>query len=197
MIPLPNATALSEITGSPLTPVAVRLSYARPENTAGLSKFFHAPLTFDAGEAALVMRRADLDRPVQQSDARLAGYLDELAGETLRKIGDTGSLAGRVRSTIWTDLADGAPTLSGVAARMGLSERTLQRRLEEERTSFSSVVEGLRREMAQSLLRQGDLAIYQVGFLLGYSDPAAFHRAFRRWTSRSPRDFRKQAASGR
>jgi len=187
-------TVLKEICGSPLLPVEVHLSYPRPHRTSGLAQFFGAPLHFGMRESRLVFRRADLERAVPAADPRLAEYLEDLAKETLQRSGDQGTLPDRVRRTIWTDLADGAPSVARVASSLGLSARSLQRRLEQERTSFSSVVEGLRRELALSLLMQRELAISEVGFLLGYSDPAAFHRAFRRWTSRSPRQYRAETA---
>ena len=72
-----------------------------------------------------------------------------------------------------------------------MSPRTLQRRLRAERTTFAAVLEGLRRQMAGSLLQDRTLAIYEVAFLLGYSEPSTFFRAFRRWNNTSPLEFRR------
>jgi AraC-like DNA-binding protein len=82
------------------------------------------------------------------------------------------------------------PSLDRVASTLGVSARTLQRQLREEGTSFAGVLTELRREMAPALLRDGRLAVSEVAFLLGYEDPSAFQRAFRRWFGRSPRAFR-------
>ena len=82
-----------------------------------------------------------------------------------------------------------------MAGELALSTRCLQRRLREEDTSFGEVVDGLRHEKAQLLLRDPHLAVYEVGYLLGYSDPSTFHRAFRRWEWTSPSRFRTQQLS--
>jgi len=96
-----------------------------------------------------------------------------------------------VRRVLWSELTEAVPSLDGVAKALGASARTLQRQLRDEQTSFAAVLAELRREMAPSLLRDGQLAVAEVGFLLGYEDPSAFQRAFRRWFGRSPRAFRK------
>jgi AraC-like DNA-binding protein len=74
-----------------------------------------------------------------------------------------------------------------------MSDRTLQRQLREEGTTFAALLTELRHEMAPSLLLDGKLAVSEVAFLLGYEDPSAFRRAFQRWFGRSPRSFRGAA----
>ena len=91
---------------------------------------------------------------------------------------------------LWSELAEVVPSLDGVAKALGASARTLQRQLREEQTTFAAVLAELRRELAPSLLRDGRLAVSEVAFLLGYEDPSAFQRAFRRWFGQSPRTFR-------
>ena len=76
------------------------------------------------------------------------------------------------------------------AKEMGISERTLQRRLAEEGSSFSKVLDELRRDLADEFLVDRNLAVSEVAFLLGYSEPSTFYRAFRRWHDVSPREFR-------
>ena len=94
---------------------------------------------------------------------------------------------------LWSDLTEAVPSLDAVAKALGVSARTLQRQLRDERTSFAAVLAQLRQELAPSLLRDGRLAVSEVAFLLGYEDPSAFRRAFRRWFGRSPRAFRSAA----
>ena len=74
---------------------------------------------------------------------------------------------------------------------LGMSARALQRGLRVEGTTFAAVLTQLRHEMARSLLGDGQLAVAEVAFLLGYEDPSGFQRAFRRWAGRSPRAFRR------
>ena len=105
------------------------------------------------------------------------------------------SFTERVRRVAWARLSEGQPTVARGASELAVSGRTLQRRLREEGHSFAEVVETLRKEKAEALLRDKKLAIYEIGYLLGYSDATAFYRAFRRWYGKSPREYRQLSSS--
>ena len=125
--------------------------------------------------------------PAPQPDhfgARDAGVL------LLRSLPAEACLAARLRGLLSTKLASGQPDLELLAARLGFSPRTLQRRLQAQGTSFLEVVDDFRREMAASLLDNRQLAIKEVAFLLGYGDLSSFYRAFRRWHGTSPQRYR-------
>jgi AraC-like DNA-binding protein len=186
-------SACREIAAAPIAPLTVQLPYRRPANVSDYERFFAAPLEFGALGAALLLRNDDLARPVTRTDKTLTGYLDRLAEQTLAALGEERSMADRVRRLLWSELPEGLPTVDRVARALGLSARSLQRQLRKEGTSFAATLTQLRREMAPSLLRDGKLAVSEVAFLLGYEDPGAFQRSFRRWFGQSPRSFRKAA----
>jgi AraC-like DNA-binding protein len=96
-----------------------------------------------------------------------------------------------VRQQLVERLRDGEPEQGAVARPLGLSERTLQRRLRDEGTTFGALVDDVRLELARMYLGDPELAIFEVAFLLGYSEPSAFNRAFRRWTGASPSEHRR------
>lgn len=186
-------SAAREMTGLAVAPVEACFPYGAPEDLVEQRRFFRCPLRF--GErAALVFRRQDLDLAVVGSDEALGRYLERLAEDALRSLGSEGSFSDRLRRTIWADLPGGPPTLRRAAERLGMSMRTLQRRLAAEETSYAGALDAIRRDMAQRLLRERHLAVYEVAFLLGYSEPSAFVRAFRRWTGTTPYRFRAGAA---
>jgi len=95
-----------------------------------------------------------------------------------------------VRQVILGRLLGCEPDLSTVARELGMSTRTLQRRLKEERTTLNEVV-GIRRDLSTRYLRQPDLTISDVAYLLGFAEPSTFHRAFRKWSGLTPGEFRK------
>ena len=179
-----------EITGAPIAPLIVQLPYRRPPEVKDYETFFAAPLEFGALATAFLLRNEDLARPVAVADPTLTGYLDRLADQALATLGSERTVRERVRRVLWSELAEAVPSLDGVAKALGASARTLQRQLREEQTTFAAVLAELRRELAPSLLRDGRLGVSEVAFLLGYEDPSAFQRAFRRWFGRSPRAFR-------
>jgi AraC-like DNA-binding protein len=183
-------SACREIAASPIAPLIVQLPYRRPADVKEYVRFFDGPLEFGSLGAALLLRNEDLARPNARADNKLTGYLDSLAEQTLASVGGEGTLRERVRRALWAELSEGVPSLPRLARTLGMSDRTLQRQLREEGTTFLALLEDLRREMAPSLLRDGRLSVSEVAFLLGYEDPSAFTRAFRRWFGRSPRAYR-------
>jgi AraC-like DNA-binding protein len=183
-------SACREIAGSPIAPLIVQLPYRRPTDVKEHVRFFDAPLEFGSLGAALLLRNEDLARPNALADGKLTSYLDRLAEQILASVGGESSLRERVRRVLWSELPEGVPSLPRLSRALGLSDRTLQRQLRQEGTTFAALLADLRREMAPALLRDGRLAVSEVAFLLGYEDPSAFRRAFHRWFGRSPRAYR-------
>lgn len=187
-------SACREIVGTPVTPLLVQLSYRLPGDVKEYERFFGSPLEFGALASAFLLRTDDLERRVTIADKTLAGYLETLADQTLAGIGTERTTRERVRRALWSELSERTPNLDAVARSLGMSARTLQRQLREEGVSFGGLLAELRREMAPSLLRDGQNSVSEVAFLLGYEDPSAFRRAFQRWFGSSPRSFRKTAS---
>jgi len=184
---------LREITGRDVVPAEVRFPTKEPRHGQELRRHFRCRLEFDAPHAAIVMYREDFDVTVTSADPTLAGYLDKLADDAVRTLGTDATTTGRLRQVLWSRLSGGPPTLNLAAGAMAMSARTLQRRLAEEGTTYADALSALRHDLAVSLLQDRKLAVYEVGFLLGYADPSAFHRAFRRWRGMSPRRFREKS----
>lgn len=105
------------------------------------------------------------------------------------------STAVRVRRLLIEILARGGATAKGVSRELGMSERTLHRRLSDEGSSFRSILDRVRRDVATTLLRDKAIAIAEIAFILGYSEPAAFSRSFRRWTGQTPLTVRRALRS--
>jgi AraC-like DNA-binding protein len=183
-------SACREIAAAPIAPLIVQLPYRRPTDVKDYETFFAAPLEFGVLATAFLLRNDDLARPVAVADPTLTGYLERLAEQTLATLDNERGVRDRVRRVLWSELSEAVPSLDRVARTLGVSARTLQRQLREDGTSFVGVLAELRRELAPALLRDGRLAVSEVAFLLGYEDPSAFQRAFRRWFGRSPRAFR-------
>jgi AraC-like DNA-binding protein len=175
-----------EITGTEVTPVEVCFPYPKPHR-----EIFRAPLAFDWPYSQVTFQQRDLQRPLLSADPALAGYMYQLAEEVLASLTREGSLLEQIRRAIWTDLSGGGISLDAAAGRLGMGPRSLQRRLKDEGTSFMAVLDDLRHEMAVQLLHDDRVAVYEIAFLLGYSDPSTFFRAFRRWEGKSPHEYRR------
>jgi AraC-like DNA-binding protein len=182
--------ACRELAGADLTPASVRFPYPRPADTSGHAAHFPCPLSFGHEEAGFTLPVADVERPIRSADPDLMRYLDRVAEEILLELEQPRSFVDEVKRAVWLGLSQGRVQLGDAARALGVSTRTLQRRLKEEGTTFAGCLESLRHDMALGLLRSKALAVSEVAYLLGYAEPSTFHRAFRRWTGTSPRAFR-------
>jgi AraC-like DNA-binding protein len=121
----------------------------------------------------------------------MVGYLENHASVLQAKLRGSTTLAGRVRQLLAEGIREGEPEQHEIAKSLALSERTLQRRLQDENVTFADLVEEVRADLARMYLNDPSLAVFEVAFLLGYSEPSAFNRAFRRWTGKSPSQYRR------
>ena len=177
-----------DITGVHVNPVRVDLPGPRPEMLGEYQSYFECPVTFGQPTARVEFSHEHLSLPTRAPDETLVAYLDDLATIKLNPLEDRDeSMTEAVRRTLWTMLPGGRPDLWRTAEELGVSVRTLQRRLGEEQSSFSRVLDELRRDLSSELLTDRKLSISEVAFMLGYSEPSAFQRAYRRWFGVSAR----------
>ena len=132
----------------------------------------------------------DIDRPLPGASRELAQMHDRTAMEYLEKLGRA-SIANRARSLIIDYLATGLVSKQQVADGLCLSSRSLELKLASEGTNFQQTLDDTRRSLASGYIEQSGIAITEIAYLLGFSDAANFTRAFKRWTGKSPTDFRK------
>jgi AraC-like DNA-binding protein len=172
----------------------LRFRHAAPASAARLQAALAAPLRFDAKDNALVMPEPVLDLPVPSAHPAMFAFFDR---EAARRVAEQPPLAptllDALRRVIEAALPEGVPELPTLAERLGCSARTLQRRLAADGSSLRAVIDELRHELALRHLA-ADLSIAEVSFLLGFSQPSAFHRAFRRWTEQTPAQWRESLA---
>ena len=147
--------------------------------------------TFGAPVSSLKFEPSALRWPGREASPRLH---ETLLGEAEDVLGElTPSVPQHVARVVADRFRGGVPTLGEVSASLAMSQRTLQRNLESEGTTFLEVVDAVRRRLALAHLASGALTLHEISFLLGYSDPSAFSRAFKRWTGQTPGDYRSRS----
>ncbi|OPY95528.1 AraC family transcriptional regulator [Bradyrhizobium sacchari] len=181
--------------GRPLTPEAACFAHAVPASTAAYNDAFGSPLQFEAKFNGLLISSKDLASKLPTAIPELADVHDRLAGEALRKLITTDT-AHRARQVIARHLHDGSPLRATIAAELNMSDHTLQRRLADEGTAFTDVVEDTRRELAQHYLADRRITIADIAYMLGYSDQSTFFRASHRWFGESPGEYRSRVQEG-
>jgi AraC-like DNA-binding protein len=167
-------------------PLAVTFQHARPRDLTEHRRIFRAPVHFDCPAIEIRFPADLLLVPVPTADPNLSAVLDRHVRDLLARLPTSRCFSDRVRHTVLAAFTGGSPTLPGLAKRLGVSERTLQRHLHQEGTSLQALIDGVRHELSLEYLRDSSLSVADVGLRLGYSSLAAFSRAFRRWTGVSP-----------
>jgi AraC-like DNA-binding protein len=176
-----------ELTGEAVAPKQVHLPFPEHGSQQDFLNAFGVYPQFGSDAATIVFSNRHMALPVKTTDLTLLGYLTELAETTMQSLHTPQlNFEQQVREALWKMLPYGKPDLWRTAKMMSISPRTLQRRLRDEGSSFSSVLENLRRGLSAEMLRNRNLAVAEVAFLLGYSEPSAFQRAFRRWHGAPP-----------
>lgn len=183
--------------GDELAPRAVHFSHPAPARVSEQERVFRAPVRYGRPRNELVLDRALLDRPQRHAEQRLLALLDRQLGALLSGLPESRRFKDRVARCMLDELPEREPSVATVAAKLHMSTRSLQRRLQGEGTSFAEVLSDLRRDRALHYLQDPRLSIGEVAFLLGFLDVTAFHRAFRRWTGSTPAEHRRAAASRR
>jgi AraC-like DNA-binding protein len=172
--------------------VPLRLELARPPvHREVLEAHYGCRTHFRAARNALVFRRVDLDRPFVTHNAELLAILGPELDKQLGARQSGQSLSDRVKATIKRLLAGQRPSIRDVARQMGLSSRTLQRRLSDSGATFQELTEEARRELAHHYLAQSALELTEAAYLLGYADANSFFRAFQGWEGTSPGEWRR------
>jgi AraC-like DNA-binding protein len=147
-------------------------------------------LTYDEATNGFAMDASLLDKPVNGGDPALYAFLEEHAQAALASRPRSDDLIDKLRHQLREAIKQGEPNVERLATRLNMSGRTLQRRLADLKTSFQEVLDLVRFDLARAYLKDVRLDVSQVAYLLGYSELRAFDRAFRRWASKSPTEWR-------
>lgn len=170
---------------------SVHFPYPRPAHADDYALVYTEHSYFDAGTLVARLRDDLLDLPVRRDEAALAAFLDGAPGKITMLYRRDRNMVFRVRDLLRDALPENLP-LEAVADRLHLSPRTLHRRLEEEGSSFRTIKDALRRDIALTRLTKTMQPVGRIAAELGYADPSAFYRAFVAWTGLSPEHFRQR-----
>ncbi|BAN51218.1 AraC family transcriptional regulator [Metapseudomonas resinovorans] len=180
------------ITGLDIPPTEVRFQHPEPADTSEHRRIFRCPVLFGQADNALVFPRRLLATPLGQADAEVRRLFDGYAERLLGELRKGSSVLDRARELLAAQLSAEGPDLERLAAALALSPRTLQRRLREAGLSFSALVDETRQQLVLHYLRDPNLELADIAFLVGFSEPGSLGRAFRRWTGQHLGEYRRQ-----
>jgi AraC-like DNA-binding protein len=169
----------------------ISVDFAHQAEPAPYRAWFDAPVVFGASVTQLVLPRGLLEVALASSDPGLLAVLQRAADELSARGVEAPTITAQVARVLRDELRSDHGTIEHTAKRLGMTARSLQRRLKEEGTSFQAVREDVRRELAKRYLEER-MSIAEISFLLGFSEPSAFFRAFKRWTGQTPVEARRR-----
>lgn len=171
----------------------VHIEFPAPAYADDYERVFQCPVLFEQPHNQLLWEADSLGLPLLQSAPGTYRHLSALCEQQLNELTRHRRLRERVEEILSPRLHSQLPTLGQVARQLGLPSWTLRRRLQqEENTRFQDIIDDTRRDLAVSYIRDTELALGEIAFLLGFSSPAAFQRAFKRWSGQPPGLFRRQ-----
>jgi len=172
-----------------LDPISVTLAHPEPKDTAPYYGLFRCPVTFGGSECRLNFSIKDAGRPFSAANRDLARVNDSVLVGLLRTLQEE-NLISKVKSAIVEELPSGEPAAETIAKSVFMSTRSLQRKLAEEGTTYTKLLQDVRFELAEKYIADDKYPITEVSYLLGFSDTSVFSRAFKRWSGHPPGHFR-------
>lgn len=164
------------------------VTHAAPDYRARYEELWQVPITFGSERNSIRSHPDWTKVQIQPENRYVFGVLTERGEALLHELESSKTLKGRVESLIMPVLHTGAASVDHIASKLGVSRQTLYRNLKAEGVTFEQVLDGLRHSMALHYLAGKKVSVNETAYLVGFSDPAAFSRAFKRWTGKSPRD---------
>ncbi len=177
--------------GSDYKPDLVEFSHTQPKGTDEYVEFFNAPIHFGSSDNRITFSDSVTSLKIPHASSDLLALLSERADRLLRDITSQSGIVGQINKLFVLQIGQALPSRSMIAMQLGISERTLQRRLNREQTSYQAVLDTTRYQIACDLLKNTTLPLSDIATQLSFAEPSAFYRAFKKQEGMTPGRFRK------
>ncbi len=179
----------AQLAGEPPAVERVEFSYPAPRHSYLYHELFRCPIQFDGERSSASLERDWLDRPSSTNDEEFNQICISHCGKILHQIENSTSIVSRIRSLLLHNPRE-MPKLETVAQSMGQSARSLRRHLQSEGSNYQQIVDEFRRDLAIEYLNSTHMSVKEIAYALGYTDHAAFRKAFKIWTGQPPVEYR-------
>jgi AraC-like DNA-binding protein len=181
--------AARSLSGKKVIPLRIESVYERKQ-VSEYQRLWECDVIFGAEVNKIILRREDVELPVLTRDTSMYQLFNSVLSEKKAMI-NTGRIDVALKGVLFNQFKGQIPTIEEAAEAMDISPRTLQRKLLEENTSFRTIANEVRRDIALQLMKNPRTKIWEVSQILGYSDMSTFRRAFKSWTKATPKDISK------
>lgn len=189
-------TVIHKITGVDIRPVKVSFAHSKPDKIDPYEDYFSCPVHFGQKYNRLVFRSEDLDTKSLKADRSINQFMMERLQEKAEGIEvSANKLLNDTQNLIKDALPSGIPFAAEIGRHLGMSTRTLSRRLSEKGMNYRQLVQNTQLEISTELLKNTSETVSEIAFQAGFSEQSAFNRAFKRWTGKSPLEYRKSSES--
>ncbi len=187
-----TVVVLKAMTETDINPIEVAFQHAAPNNLKSYEEAFDCLVLFKQKKNYIAYRKADITIPTAKADDSINAFLLARVEEETKGVEISPSqIVIDVRKLIEDALPSGIPSITEVGQHLGMSSRTLTRRLVEGNITFRQLIKNTQEEIAKKLLRSSDHSVGEIAFLTGFSEQSAFNRAFKKWTAQTPSEYRK------
>jgi AraC-like DNA-binding protein len=183
--------SIGQLTGKHIFLKEIHFRHKKPGTISEYQRIFKCPIRFSADVNAIMFDSDYLALPLKQPNPKLHSIFNSHARQMLKQLEGKELFSDKVKRIVINTMMNKVPGIKYVSRRMAVSVRKLQMKLKEEGTTFSTIVDKTREELAIQYLQEKNITITEVSFLLGFSEPSAFQRSFKRWRGIAPGEFRK------
>lgn len=188
-----TVVVLQAMTESKMAPLEVSFKHKAPEDIQSYTEGFRCPILFNQDHNYISYRKVDFDTRTAKADVSINKFLVERVEEETKGIEISPlKIAADVENLIKNALPSGIPSINQIGRHIGMSSRTLTRRLSDNGITFRDLVKRTQEKISKELLKNPSLSISDIAYQTGFSEQSAFNRAFKRWTGQSPTAFRKK-----
>ncbi|MGK0289384.1 MAG: AraC-like DNA-binding protein, partial [bacterium] len=183
---------IRQVLGDSFAPQAIYFKHNCNQNKDEYAEFFQSPVYFEQKKNKLVFHTKQLDIKIPKADSNLQTFLTQQANLMLEQLPKEADFTAHTQKILIEKISTGQVTASSVAEDLGISLRTFQRRLKDLQTTFQEQLNVVRQSLAKHYLKDKKLPIFEIAFLLGFTEQSTFTRAFKRWNGTTPAEYRKQ-----
>jgi AraC-like DNA-binding protein len=179
-----------KLTIQDIRPLCVGFKHKKPSNISLHNEIFKCEINFDQEKNEVIYQPDIMNIKIPTFNPSLLEILDDFAKKTIQEQAKYNTIVSKVRTLIIRSAHTIIPLEQEIAFQMNISKRTLQKKLQEERATFKKILEEVLRELAISYLKSNKTSNKEIAWLLGYNDISNFYRAFKRWTGKTPNEFK-------
>lgn len=180
------------LVGRPLVPTRITLDFPPSAEAEQYKELFPCPVLYNQKSNQIVLDRAYMDMPLVQNPLSLSRFLKDSLAQIIDGNFHSVGLPAQIRAIISKEYGNNFPDFQVICEKLNMTPQTLRRRLKEGNTSYQEIKDSIRKDASVYYLSKPDLSIDEIAMLMGFSEASSFHRAFKKWTGKTPSAFRKE-----